>query len=132
MGDRPTCGRLVAGAAAVCSRGEGRQFLGPRGDLRPVDWKPLGRSVRRDPVGGLLMTTVGQENARMLASLLGIDEADAAERLDKTVLVTAAPCLADAAGEVEDLLERTIHAARPSQGKPDLELVLGPAEPATP
>lgn len=78
------------------------------------------------------MTTVGQENARMLASLLGIDEADAAERLDRTVLVTAAPGLAAAAGEVEDLLERTINAARPSQGKPDLELVLGPAEPATP
>ncbi len=78
------------------------------------------------------MTTVGQENARMLASLLGIEEADAAERLDRTVLVTAAPSLAAAAGEVEDLLERTIHATRPGQGKPDLELVLGPAEPTTP
>lgn len=77
------------------------------------------------------MTTVGQENARMLASLLGIEEADAAERLDRTVLVTAARGFAAAGGEVEDLLERTIHVAPPGEGKPDLELVIGPAEPAT-
>ncbi|TIQ37178.1 MAG: hypothetical protein E5X48_07395 [Mesorhizobium sp.] len=78
------------------------------------------------------MTTVGQENARMLASLLGIEEADAAERLEKTVRITVAPGLAGAGHEVRDLLERTIHVARSDEGKPDLELVIGPAQPATP
>lgn len=78
------------------------------------------------------MTTVGQENARMLASLLGIEEADAAERLDRTVLVTAAPGFAAARGEVEDLLARTIHVAGSCESKPDLELVIGPAEPVMP
>ena len=78
------------------------------------------------------MTTVGQENARMLASLLGIEEADAAERLDKTVRITAAPGLAAAGEEVRELLERTILVARSDEGKPDLELVIGPAQPATP
>lgn len=78
------------------------------------------------------MSTVGQENARMLASLLGIEEADAAERLDRKVFVTAAPGFAGAAREVEDLLERTIHVAGSDEGKPNLELVIGPAEPATP
>lgn len=78
------------------------------------------------------MTNVGQENARMLASLLGIEEADAAERLDKTVLVTAAPGFASAGGEVRDLLERTIHVVRSGEGKPDLELVIGPMKPAIP
>lgn len=78
------------------------------------------------------MTTAGQENARMLASLLGIEEADAAERLDKTVRITAAPRLAGAGDEVRDLLDRTIHAASAGEGNPDLELVIGPATPATP
>jgi len=78
------------------------------------------------------MTTVGEENARMLASLLGIEEADAAERLDKTVRITVAPGLAGAGAEARDLLERTIHVARSDEGKPDLELVIGPVEPATP
>src|SRR5206468_2233885 len=82
--------RAVAGASTVCTRGDGRQFPEPRGDLRSIDWKRLGRSAWRDFVGGLLMTTVGQENARMLASLLGIEVADAAERLDQAVQITAA------------------------------------------
>ncbi len=77
------------------------------------------------------MTTVGEENARMLASLLGIEETDAAERLDKAVRITAAVGLAGAAREVRDLLERTIHVARPGEGKPDLELVIGSVEPKT-
>ncbi|RVG50668.1 ThiF family adenylyltransferase [Sinorhizobium meliloti] len=77
------------------------------------------------------MTNVGQENARMLASLLGIEEADAAERLDKTVLVTVAPGFTAAGGEVSELLERTIHVARSDEGTPDLELVIGSVEPAT-
>jgi len=78
------------------------------------------------------MTTVGQENARMLASLLGIEEADAAERLDKTVRITVAAGFAVAGDEVRDLLERTIHVALMDEAEPDLELVIGPAEPATP
>ena len=78
------------------------------------------------------MTTVGQENARMLASLLGIEEADSAERLDKTVRITAAPRLAGAGDEVRDLLDRTIHVAGSDEGEPDLELVIGPMAPATP
>lgn len=78
------------------------------------------------------MTTVGQENARMLASLLGIEEADAAERLDKTVRITVAAGRAGAGNEVRDLLERTIHVARSDDTAPDLELVIGPIEPATP
>ena len=57
------------------------------------------------------MATVGQENARMLASLLGIEEADAAERLDKTVRVTVAAGFAVAGDEVRDLLDRTIRVA---------------------
>lgn len=78
------------------------------------------------------MTTVGQENARMLASLLGIEEADAAERLDKTVRITVAAGLLGAGEEVRDLLERTIQVSLSDEGKPDLELVIGGAEPATP
>ena len=78
------------------------------------------------------MTTVGQENARMLASLLGIEEADAAERLDKTVRVTVAAGFAVAGDEVRDLLDRTIRVAGLDEAEPDLELVIGPAEPATP
>lgn len=78
------------------------------------------------------MTTVGQENARMLASLLGIEEADAAERLDKTVRITVAAGRAGAGKEVRDLLKRTIHVARSDDSRPDLELVIGPVEPATP
>lgn len=78
------------------------------------------------------MTTVGQENARMLASLLGIDEGDAAERLDKTVRLTAAPEFAAVGAEVLDLLERTIHVARSDDRRPDLELVIGSIEHSTP
>ena len=78
------------------------------------------------------MATVGQENARMLASLLGIEEADAAERLDKTVRVTVAAGFAVAGDEVRDLLDRTIRVAGLDEAEPDLELVIGPAEPATP
>lgn len=78
------------------------------------------------------MTTVGQENARMLASLLGIDEADAAKRLDKTVRITTAVGFAGAGEEVRNLLDRTIHVARSDEGEIALELVIGPVEPATP
>ena len=79
------------------------------------------------------MITPAEENARMLASLLGIDEAAAAERLECRALVTApasgpARALAD---EVIALLERTVDATEDEIEGAGIELVVGDAEPQT-
>lgn len=56
------------------------------------------------------MSGAAVQNARMLAALLGFDEEAAAERLGRSVLVTAAddPVARGWAGEISALLERTV------------------------
>jgi molybdopterin/thiamine biosynthesis adenylyltransferase len=69
------------------------------------------------------------ENARMLAALLGVDEDEAAERLQRRVLVTAAAGLATAwAREIAGLLERTVMLTD-DPAAADVELVVGGASP---
>jgi len=72
-----------------------------------------------------------QENARMLASLIGVDEDEAAERLDCTVLVTVAAdrISQNWAGEVCALLERTVNVAHRPLPECHVELIVGQAEP---
>lgn len=75
------------------------------------------------------MSGPATQNARMLASLLGIDEEAAAERLDRSILVTCANDTASStwAVEIETLLQRTVTVV----GDPadaDLELIVGAAE----
>lgn len=79
------------------------------------------------------MSTAAQQNALMLASLLGTDEAEAGERLRRTVLITVEPgWKALWAREVGQLLGRTVE-VRFDLGEtaPDLELVVGAAAPRT-
>ena len=73
------------------------------------------------------MITPAQENARMLAAILGSDEDDASERLNRTVLVSAPPDGADAAWAVEiaGLLARTVGVVTASADEAQLELVIG-------
>lgn len=78
------------------------------------------------------MSTAAQQNALMLASLLGIDESAASELLGRTVLVTAEPGWKSAWGhEVGNLLRRTIEVVYEPDGVPDLELIVGMAHPRT-
>jgi hypothetical protein len=79
------------------------------------------------------MSTAAQQNAMMLASLLGVDEADAGERLRRTVLVTAEPGWKSSwASEVADLLGRTVEVGFEQNGiAPDLELLIGAVAPRT-
>ncbi len=68
------------------------------------------------------------QNARMLASMAGLDEGAAAERLDRSVLITCGPGFAQAAwaAEMRVLIERTVRVTDiPDQA--DLELVVGTA-----
>lgn len=73
------------------------------------------------------MSTAAQQNALMLASLLGISECEASERLRRTVLVTAeAGWKSSWASEVGELLGRTVDVTfEPGGDVPDLELVVG-------
>ena len=75
------------------------------------------------------MTNARQENARMLASILGIDEDEASECLDRTVLVTIGP---DAArlwvDEVLLLLSLTVGVTQDPAVAVHGELVLGSAD----
>lgn len=75
------------------------------------------------------MITPAQENARMLAAILGSDEDDASERLNRAVLVTAPPGGADAAwaAEVAALLARTVGVVTSPAEEAQLELVIGEA-----
>ncbi|HQS17732.1 ThiF family adenylyltransferase [Reyranella sp.] len=79
------------------------------------------------------MSTAEQQNALMLASLLGVNEADASERLRRTVLLTAEQGWKSSwASEVGQLLGRTVE-VRFEQGDaaPDLELMIGMIAPRT-
>jgi len=79
------------------------------------------------------MITPAQENARMLAALLGSDEEDASERLNRTVLVTAHREGTDAAWaeEVMSLLARTVGVVTSVADEAQIELVIGGAAPRT-
>lgn len=79
------------------------------------------------------MSSAAQQNAMMLASILGVGEEEAGERLKRTVLITAEPGWKAAwARDIGDLLRRTVQVTNESQTvTPDLELVVGTAEPQT-
>lgn len=76
-----------------------------------------------------MTTPAQQQNAMMLASLLGIGEDEAAERLNATVLITTEDSWkALWAGELEALLRRTVTTRRTAGGAvPDVEVVVGRA-----
>lgn len=77
------------------------------------------------------MITARQENARMLASALGIDEDAASARLEGRILVTVeerASC-ADWAREICNLLDRTMAVTRDPTDDVKVELVVGNAAP---
>lgn len=67
----------------------------------------------------------------MLASVMGVDEDEASERLDRTVLVTAAADSSsrNLASEIVALLERTLHVSADPAAEACLELVVGRAAP---
>jgi len=79
------------------------------------------------------MNSAAQQNAMMLASLLGVDELQASERLNRTVLLTAEPGWKTSwAIEVGELLRRTIEVRfELDSARPSLELVIGSAQPQT-
>lgn len=74
------------------------------------------------------MSDARTQNARMLASMAGLNEGAAAERLDRSVLVTCGPGFAQAAwaAEMRALIERTVRVTDVPD-KADLELVVGTA-----
>lgn len=80
---------------------------------------------------GHRVVSAGLETARMLASLLGIDEEEATTKLQKTVLITAAPSRKSWADDIEAIAARTITLTRDASVTCDLELVVGPIEPAS-
>ena len=78
------------------------------------------------------MTTAAQENARMLASMLGVGEEEAANRLDRKVLLTVqdAPQMRTWAADIAELLGLTVKVtARALEPGLDVELVVGAVEP---
>lgn len=77
------------------------------------------------------MITAKQENARMLASALGIDEDTASARLEGRILITAGErgACADWAGEICDLLDRTMAVTRDPADEVKVEIVVGDAAP---
>jgi hypothetical protein len=77
------------------------------------------------------MSTAAQQNAMMLASLLGVGEAEAAEKLGRAVLITAeAGWKARWARDVGALLGRTLVVeSEPISSSPNLELVVGEVQP---
>ncbi len=78
------------------------------------------------------MSTAAQQNALMLASILGVGEAEAAERLERTVLITAEPGWKVAwARQIGELVGRTVQATFDPVAQADLELVIGTAVPRT-
>lgn len=79
------------------------------------------------------MSTAAQQNALMLAAQIGVNEAEASERLKRTVLVTAEPGWKSAwAFEVGQLLGRTVEAKFDlDDTAPDLEFVIGSSAPRT-
>lgn len=79
------------------------------------------------------MITAAQENALMLASLIGGDEDSAAKRLDCAVLLTIADDTTSQswATEISALLERTINVRHDPEDPVSVELVIGRAQPRT-
>jgi hypothetical protein len=79
------------------------------------------------------MSTAAQQNALMLASILGVGEEEAGERLKRVVLITAeAGWKADWGRDICALVGRTVQPEfELSTDRPDLELVIGAAEPRT-
>jgi hypothetical protein len=74
---------------------------------------------------GAAAVSGGAENARMLAALLGVDEGEAAERLQRRVLITAADRSAAIwASEIAALLKRTIMLTD-DPARADVELLVG-------
>ena len=77
------------------------------------------------------MTTAVQQNAMMLASLLGVGEEEAGERLSRTVLITAeAGWKAAWAVEAAAIIGRTVAVTfdlKSGANQPDLELIVGTA-----
>lgn len=72
------------------------------------------------------MTTAAQQNALMLASILGIGEAEAGDRLARTVLVTAEPgWKATWAEEIAELVSRTVSVTTVDVAAADVEVVVG-------
>jgi molybdopterin/thiamine biosynthesis adenylyltransferase len=67
--------------------------------------------------------TPAQENERTLARLIGIGEDQAAERLDRTVVITHSESGASLGQELRAQLERTVHVSDGGDG--DLEVVIG-------
>lgn len=74
-----------------------------------------------------------QENARMLAAILGVGEDEAAKRLDRTVLVTVGdePGARHWANEIIGLLGLTVQVAREPSEALHAEVVIGSARPRT-
>lgn len=72
-----------------------------------------------------------RENVRMLAALMGVDEEEAGERLDRTVLVTVAGDAASSAwaAEIGSLLVRTIGVTTHDDRRACVELVVGSTQP---
>lgn len=77
------------------------------------------------------MSSAAQQNAMMLASVLGVGEDEAAERLARSVLVTAEPGWKTAwAEELRHVLGRTVTVVtEPGTNACDVEIVIGTAEP---
>ena len=79
--------------------------------------------------------TRDQENAKMLAALLGIDEEEAAQRLKLRIAVNfdaANDAARELAGHIIAMLSRTIeHPGVPDQDDCTVEIVIGPRTPAT-
>lgn len=73
------------------------------------------------------MINAQQENARMLASLIGIQEDEAAERLNRTVLITSASDEKSQrwASEICSLIERTVAITTEPSNHVAVELVIG-------
>lgn len=72
--------------------------------------------------------TASLETARMLASILGVEEEEATTRLARTVLITVHPGKAGWGAEIEAMVGRTISAVREPNGAVDLEVVVGGAQ----
>ena len=75
--------------------------------------------------------TAAHETARMLASLIGVDEDEATTKLARTILVTTAEDKAGWAAEIEAMVARTVSTTRDEMEAVDLELVVGEIEAAT-
>jgi E1 N-terminal domain len=83
----------------------------------------------------MISLTKDEENRKMLATVLGIDEEEAARRLDTTVLVTAASDSASQriAGQVLHMLDRTVRGSFEARPTPQVtvEVIVGTAAPRT-